>query len=1696
MSSTVWVPVLASMKGFIAEVNKGADQASKSAGSALEKGLGDAGKRGGQSAASELAKTVEAQTKKVVAARQRQAGAAAELATAETQLDNLRKRGDASASQIAAAEARVETARSKSESMSARVQAAEKDLDAVRSGGEARANSQVSAENRLADAKLKAEEATRRVSVAETKAAEEKAKSVEAADRVQAAELKLFDTRDRYGANTKETAAAEKELDRARREADSAAVKAVKAEGDVAVKRTAAKSATDTLKAAELSHKATLDDVERATREAAAATDDMGDAMSGAEGKTGGLATGLGSLVKNALGIGAAIMGVQGIGSAVSSGFDRFTTIEDATASMTVIMGDAAKAADLAAGIQESVSGTPFNLDQFMDAGKNLAAFGIEADKIPGIMRSVGEAAAASGKGAEGVGRITDALGKMSAKGKVSLDEVWTISESGVDALTILANGFGVSTDEMQKMISNGAVPAAEAIDLLSKGIMEGSDGIAGSTNSLEGTMESLRGTLSGTLGGMRSSMARAGASLVEASLPLIQLAATGITWLANSLSKMVKWLRDNEPAAQALGLALAAVVSGLVAFNTVSSVQSAGGLAAAFLKLADGAKKSAVGTALLNSAMWTSPITWVVAGIVAVVGALALFFTKTEIGRELWSRFTDGLASGWEWATGKITAGIDLVKGAWQDIKDAFTVDDRAVEGDGPLGQLIGVSNAGLILGTIQTVKGAWEDIKSAFSGDGVDTGALAYLIGEEKADWVLNIIANVKDAWSELTTAFSGGDTGSGALEAIFGEQGAETIVSTVTVIGDGLRMLGDWLLKAGEAGMSAGASLGGAVWETAKALFSALVTVGRALFDSFVAIAGAVWQVIQAVAPVLLPILKVVGAVIGGVLLVGIVAVVAAFRLAAEVIKIAAGVISWLATTVLAPLIGVVANVIAAIISMPGAVIDTVTSVLAWFSDMKDRTTEWFSDMGAAITAWWEEHVATLPGKVSGAVASVKQWFLDLMTSVRNWFSDMGRAVSDFWTTKVQPLPGQVASAVQGVLTNLGRLPGQVRSLFADAGSWLVNSGRSIINGLWEGMRAAWSSVKNWLSDNLSFSAVGSLVGLRAGGIVQMADGGVTRAYIDGGIDQLEAYANGGSRENHRAQIAPAGAWRVWAEPETGGEAYIPLASSKRSRSEAILHEVADRFGYMLVESDTGRPYAGGYSGDLGPQHVTAFADGAVVSNDELRSFALGAGASRPLEGAPYVFGGSNWGDCSGTVSAFAAKAVGISPFPRKFYTGDQAAWLSRHGFSRGRGGPGDLRIGFKNGGPAGGHTAGTLPDGTNFEMGGARGNGQFGGGAAGAWDSYFNEFFYLPVGPGFEKVTLDDWAPLGADPVTNPAYPTGQSDYGTVSNVSASRASTTQAVIDPTKAAPSSPAEAAAYGTAVARSVFADEMGGKSLLQIGAEGIFDFLGMGDSLTKKLLLTPLDELAPLPDWYGKPSSAVDGARTAVAEDHATAIHGQAVTTMTASAIADDRQLKSSMADIDLGVAGLEFSSAWDGRDHGLAEHSYMIGEEAARGLLDTVTDVGTSSGLTSRESPVVAAYRALIGTGDYRDDLRAVGVGDDHPLVDAVLTARSAGLYDTGGILHHGGLALNLSRKPEAILTNDQWQKIGDLGQSLTGPTGTGGDTEAVVTLVVNIDGDEALVQRVDTIDGRVEVNEKELRKLTTQRASADLAVNMIA
>ncbi|SIC56594.1 phage tail tape measure protein, family protein, core region [Mycobacteroides abscessus subsp. abscessus] len=145
------------------------------------------------------------------------------------------------------------------------------------------------------------------------------------------------------------------------------------------------------------------------------------------------------------------------------------------------------------------------------------------------------------------------------------------------------------------------------------------------------------------------------------------------------------------------------------------------------------------------------------------------------------------------------------------------------------------------------------------------------------------------------------------------------------------------------------------------------------------------------------------------------------------------------------------------------------------------------------------------------------------------------------------------------------------------------------------------------------------------------------------------------------------------------------------------------------------------------------IRGYEGGGAVGVDDVKAFAQGVG------GHGYTWGGGNGDtfdtDCSGaqsTVANFISGAKG------RFATLSEESALMSRGFHMGDPPPGVAAywVGWRNGGPGGGHTAGTIVDpnggNVNVEMGGKAGNGQYGGNAAGA--SGFPNRAWIALGGG--------------------------------------------------------------------------------------------------------------------------------------------------------------------------------------------------------------------------------------------------------------------------------------------------------------------------------------------------------------------------
>ncbi|MDO4280789.1 MAG: tape measure protein [Peptococcaceae bacterium] len=121
---------------------------------------------------------------------------------------------------------------------------------------------------------------------------------------------------------------------------------------------------------------------------------------------------------------------------------------------------------------------TPFNTSEVIANTQKMIAMGWDASSIIDDMTVIGDAAAATGKGNEGLSRIVLALAQIKSKGKLSTEELNQLAEAGISAKRYLAEGLGYgSGDEgIAKLASDlekGAIMSDEAITAIMKGMEE-----------------------------------------------------------------------------------------------------------------------------------------------------------------------------------------------------------------------------------------------------------------------------------------------------------------------------------------------------------------------------------------------------------------------------------------------------------------------------------------------------------------------------------------------------------------------------------------------------------------------------------------------------------------------------------------------------------------------------------------------------------------------------------------------------------------------------------------------------------------------------------------------------------------------------------------------------------------------------------------------------------------------------------------------------------------------------------------------------------------------------------------------------------------------------------------------------------------------------------------------------------------------
>lgn len=828
-------------------------------------------------------------------------------------------------------------------------------------------------------------------------------------------------------------------------------------------------------------------------------------------------------VVRGAATAAGAMLGLAGAGTVMNNAFAKLTSIEDTTASLGILMGSADDAAKVMSELAETNQQTPYAFDAWAGAGKTLIAFGQDASETAATVTALGEAASASGKGQEALENMADAFGQALSTGKVSMQTLNRLSQGGVNGLAILGNEAGKTTEEMAKLVSKGAVPAEDAIRVLSKGIMEGSDGINGSTVAMQGTMKAMAETTSGVLTNLGAAFTNLGGSLLSFIFPAIKVVGQALTDLTYAFKGVIDNLAEGEGVWGAIRVAIIGVSSAIFVFLLPAIAAFASAVAS---RLGGGLFLEAIGSAK-NFWFAAAGKGGEAAGVLTTIG---------EIGKR------------WAIAAGEAVAQGARAAGAWV----------KALPG-----------NATTLLKTIVDVGVEWAKSAATAVVEGARAAKAWALAAPAKAAETVKMIAGLPKAWATAAaeSLTSAAVAGKAWLVAAPGK--AAALLHSIALVGRRWLAAGaQALIGAGQAALAWAIAFApiaiviGAIagivalfvtlWNRVDAfrefwqnVWDVVSTAAQTAWDFIVNIVSSAWDAIVGVftgdgvgnlwgniVDVTSTVWETMKGVVGGVAqFFGDV-----FTGIADNVSTAWNVIydvfMWVWDNALSPIYEFISSTWGKLAELLSPVWDEVSEKVAsfgeWFSGFWGETIwpalskiiDFFKMIGEAIGNFISNHwevlkpilivlgtvlltpiivglglvvgaiaavvaivglvvaaitgfvylLVKLPGWVAGVVTAIGNWFANMWNKAREVWDNMKSAVSDWVNNHIRPLPGQVGEALVSVINWFKALPGRLWEAFKGAGTWLVNAGKDIVSGLLNGIGDGAARIGDWFLDKV--------------------------------------------------------------------------------------------------------------------------------------------------------------------------------------------------------------------------------------------------------------------------------------------------------------------------------------------------------------------------------------------------------------------------------------------------------------------------------------------------------------------------------------------------------------------------------------------------------------------------------------------------
>ena len=145
----------------------------------------------------------------------------------------------------------------------------------------------------------------------------------------------------------------------------------------------------------------------------------------------------------------------MGAGGIVIKSLQLATAAEDMETAYATYLKSMTKAKATLAELQKYSAATPFEATEIKEAGKQLLAFGFDAEHLMTVIKVIGDLSAGSQKP---MADFVDILGKIKASGVASMGDINRLADRGVPIFQELAKTMGVATSEVRTLVGASKV--------------------------------------------------------------------------------------------------------------------------------------------------------------------------------------------------------------------------------------------------------------------------------------------------------------------------------------------------------------------------------------------------------------------------------------------------------------------------------------------------------------------------------------------------------------------------------------------------------------------------------------------------------------------------------------------------------------------------------------------------------------------------------------------------------------------------------------------------------------------------------------------------------------------------------------------------------------------------------------------------------------------------------------------------------------------------------------------------------------------------------------------------------------------------------------------------------------------------------------------------------------------------------------